>query len=135
MGLEAISRGAAYVLFVEENPKAAQVVRDNIKILKVEDQTRVLQKSALKILPLLQNEAPFDFVFLDPPYHKGHEEKVLAEFPWTTLLAEDGKICIESAHRKDGAFTPPPGLAISRHERYGDSQLSFYERVLETRPS
>ncbi len=135
LGLEAISRGAGFVLFVEENPKAAQLIRDNIKTLKLEDQTKVLQKRVEQILPLLKNEAPFDFVFLDPPYHKGHEERVLAEFPWETVLAEDGRICIESAKRKEGAFTPPPGLIVSRHENYGDSQLSFYERVIETRPS
>lgn len=135
LGLEAISRGASFVLFVEENAKAAQVIRDNIKALKLEDQTKVLQKRVEQILPLLQNEAPFDFVFLDPPYHQGHEERVLADFPWDTVLTEDGTICIESAHRKEGAFTPPPGLTVSRHERYGDSQLSFYVRSTETRPS
>ena len=135
LGLDALSRGAASVLFVEDNAKAAQVIRDNIKTLQVEEQARVLQKRVDQILPLLQNEAPFDFVFLDPPYHLGHEEKVLADFPWASLLTEDGRVCIESANRKEGAFTPPASLAVSRHERYGDSQLTFYERVIETRPS
>ena len=135
LGIEALSRGASYVVFVEENPKAAQVIRENIKILKLEDQARVYQKRVETVLPLLQNEAPFDFVFLDPPYHKGFEERVLADFPWTSVLTEDGRICVESAKRKEGPFSPPPGLAVARHENYGDSQLSFYERVIETRPS
>ena len=135
LGLEAISRGADFVMFVEENPKAAQVIRDNIKILGVDEQTRIYQKRAEQILPLFADEKPFDLIFMDPPYHQGHEEKILASYPWETLLTEDGRLCIESAFRKDGAFTAPATLTIARHERYGDSQLTFYQRVLEVRES
>jgi 16S rRNA (guanine966-N2)-methyltransferase len=134
LGLEALSRGASYVLFVEENTKAAQIIRENIKSLAVDEQARILQKRAEAVAPLLADEAPFDFVFMDPPYHKGFEEKILETFPWEEILTEDGRLCIESAFRKDtGAFIPPPSLAVVRHERYGDSQLTFYGRVLETR--
>ena len=134
LGLEAISRGASFVLFVEENTKAAQVHRENIKALSVDEQARVLQKRAESIAPLLVDEAPFDFVFIDPPYHKGYEEKILESFPWEAILTEHGRLCIESAFRKDGgAFAPPASLAVVRHEKYGDSQLTFYGRVLETR--
>ena len=133
LGFEAISRGASFVLFVEENTKAAQVIRENIKILNVDEQTRILQKRAEQVSTLLTGEAPFDLIFMDPPYHKGFEEKILSEFPWEALLTEDGRLCIESAYRKEGAFTAPASLAVARHEKYGDSQLTFYERVLEAR--
>ncbi len=131
LGLEALSRGAGFVVFVEENPKAAQVIRENIKLLKLEDQCRIYQRKVEQILSFLKDEPPFDLVFMDPPYEKGYEEKILETWPWETLLTEDGRLCIESAVRKDGGFTPPANLKIVRDEKYGGSQLTFYDRAQE----
>jgi 16S rRNA (guanine966-N2)-methyltransferase len=128
LGLEALSRGAGYALFIEENAKVAQLIQQNAKTLGLQDQSQVWVKRAEACLPLLLNEAPFDFVFMDPPYEKGFEEKILATFQWQTILTESGKLCIESAHRKQGGFTPPPTLKIVRDEKYGDTQLTFYMR-------
>ncbi len=129
LGLEALSRGADSVVFVEENPKAAQLIRENAKALNLEEQCKVFQKKVEQILPFIQDEPPFDFVFVDPPYEKGHEEKLLNEWPWHKILNSAGRLCIESAYRKEGGFKAPPGLRILRDERYGDSQLTFYERI------
>ncbi len=131
LGLEALSRGAAFVVFVEENPKAAAIIQKNINSLDLKDQTRVLIKRAEKSFQLLSEEPPFQFVFADPPYEQGYEEKLLADWPWDQVLSEDGKLCIESATRKAGGFTPPATLKIIRDERYGDSQLTFYSRRAE----
>lgn len=126
LGLEALSRGADLVVFVEENPKAARLILENAKTLKLEDQVRVVQRRVEQVLPFLSDEPPFDFVFIDPPYESGFEEALLADWPWSALLSGSGLICIESAFRKEGAFPPPEFLEVSRHERYGDSQLTFY---------
>ncbi len=133
LGLEALSRGAGFVIFVEENPKASQVIRENIKSLKFEDQSKVLQKKVEQVLTFLKDEPPFDFVFMDPPYERGHEERILMQWPWEILLTPEGRLCIESAYRKEGGYSPPATLKISRDERYGDSQLTFYDRVEERR--
>lgn len=133
LGFEALSRGAQFVVFVEENPKAAKIIRENAKTLKLEEQCRVIQKSVEIVANLLSTEPPFDFVFVDPPYEQGHEEKLLKNWPWEEILSEGGKLCIESAYRKDGAFEPGSHLKVTRHERYGDSQLTFYDRVESTR--
>ena len=133
LGLEAISRGAAYVVFVEENPKAAQVIRDNIKLLKLEDQCEVHQRKVEQILNSIKDEPPFDFIFMDPPYEMGYEEKILSTWPWESLLAADGRLCIESAARKEGGFAPPAALKIVRDEKYGGSQLTFYDRAREAK--
>ena len=84
-----------------------------------------------QILSYLKDEPPCDFVFMDPPYEKGFEEKILETWPWERLLTEQGKLCIESAARKEGGFTPPVTLKITRDEKYGGSQLTFYDRVEE----
>ena len=133
LGLEALSRGAGFVLFVEESAKAAQVIRENIKILNLEEQTQILQKKAELVSSEISEDAPFDFIFMDPPYHQGFEEKILSTFSWSTLLTESGRLCIESAYRKEGAYQEPKALSVVRHEKYGDSQLSFYERIKKER--
>ena len=133
LGLEALSRGASFVIFVEENAKAAQIIQQNIKTLGYGEQAQVLIKKAESCLSYLASEPPFDFVFMDPPYHKGFEEKILSEWAWADVLNDGGRLCIESAYRKetgkDGSgYAPPAGLQISRDERYGDSQLTFYSK-------
>jgi 16S rRNA (guanine966-N2)-methyltransferase len=128
LGLEALSRGAAFVIFVEENPKAARVILENARALGLQDSVRVIQRKVEQVQPMIASEPPFDFVFVDPPYDQGYEEKLLSGWSWDRCLGENGILCIESAYRKGGGFPPPAGLAISRDERYGDSQLTFYVR-------
>jgi 16S rRNA (guanine966-N2)-methyltransferase len=133
LGLEALSRGASFVIFVEENPKAAQVIQQNIKSLGLVEQAQVLVKKAESCLKYLEGEPPFDFVFMDPPYHKGFEEKILSEFNWEVVLNDGGRLCIESASRKgEGGYAAPTGLEIVRDEKYGDSQLTFYKKREES---
>ena len=135
LGLEALSRGSDSVVFVEENAKAARLILENAKSLNLEEQVRVIQRKVEQVLPWIADEPPFDFVFVDPPYHSGFEEKLLAQWPWEKVLSESGTLCIESAFRKEGAYESPESLAVVRHERYGDSQLTFYrfkERTLSS---
>lgn len=133
LGLEALSRGAAFVVFVESNPKAAALIQQNIKTLGVQDQAKIIIKKIELALPELSKEPPFDFIFMDPPYHQGYEEKVLQTWPLDTLLTDSGKVCIESGREKgptakEGGFAAPKSFKIIRDERYGDSQLTFYAR-------
>ncbi len=129
LGLESLSRGAESVVFVEENPKAVRIILENAKTLGFQDQVRVLAKRVESVLPLLAEEAPFDFIFVDPPYEKGFEDKLLQDWPWEKVLAPGGVLCIESAYRKEGGHVPPSFLEITRDERYGDSQLTFYKHL------
>jgi 16S rRNA (guanine966-N2)-methyltransferase len=135
LGLEALSRGAASVLFVEENAKAARLILENAKSLGLGESVRVIQRKVEQVLPAISAEPPFDFVFMDPPYERGYEEKLLALWSWDSILSENGMLCIESAWRKEGGFAPPGGFSICRDERYGDSQLTFYVRNERTMSS
>lgn len=130
LGLEAISRGAAFVIFVESNPKAAALIQQNINTLGVQDQAKVINRKIEMALPELTREPPFDFIFMDPPYHQGFEELVLQQWPLREMLTENGKLCIESAKQKGsknaGGYPAPATMKIIRDERYGDSQLTFY---------
>ena len=77
LGVEAISRGAAYALFVDEGVEARALLRDNIEALGLGGVTRIFRRDATKLGPAHPLE-PFSLVFLDPPYGKGFAEKALS---------------------------------------------------------
>ena len=75
MGIEAMSRGASFCVFVDENADAIEVIKTNLMNLKLPTATKVLDMSAEQFL--LVNKNTYDVVFLDPPYEQGLVEKVL----------------------------------------------------------
>jgi 16S rRNA (guanine966-N2)-methyltransferase len=134
LGLEAISRGAASVVFVEENPKAVRMIAENAETLGVSDCTRVIGRRVEQAFAQARESGPYDFIFVDPPYDQGHEEALLLKWDWPGILAPGGLLCMESGWRKSGAYPPPSGMEITRNERYGDSMLVFY-RISERNES
>ena len=92
IGFEALSRGAKQVVMVEKNNKAAQQLTDNIKLLNTEN---AILKNTDAYQYLKSETDPFDIIFLDPPFRKGHLEKVLDQIVKQNLLAENGLIYLE----------------------------------------
>src|SRR5438477_1879025 len=96
LGLEAISRGAAFVLFVDDGAEARALLRENVATLGLGGTTRIFRRDATK-LGEAHPVAPFNLVFLDPPYGKGHAEKALASAREGGWLALDTLIVVEEA--------------------------------------
>jgi 16S rRNA (guanine966-N2)-methyltransferase len=116
LGLEALSRGAMTATFVEQDPKAVAVLRENVRALGAGDAARVVRADALRYARGLGAGA-FDVAFADPPYGKGLAAALAEAFaaaPFAALL------CIE--HGKDDVL---PDLAAARTKRYGDTWLTF----------
>jgi 16S rRNA (guanine(966)-N(2))-methyltransferase RsmD len=129
VGLEALSRGAAYVYFVEKAPKVARIAEANLKSLGAEEQAEILTSDAGTALRTLEGIDPVDFVFLDPPYRE--EGSYLAVL---RILADSGLLKPESIviaeHTKH--FDPGDGTGDLRRYRslkQGDAVLSFYRRT------
>ena len=129
VGLEALSRGAAFVAFLDESPEAVLAIRDNLARLGGEaprSAWRVVQMDAVRGLrELAASEPPFDIVVLDPPYRSEEGKKALNSVVQYAILAPAGIVAIEHHQRT----VPPPALGplrqFKRH-RYGDTVLSFY---------
>ena len=104
LGLEALSRGAARVVFVDTQKKAIRQLQDNLSLLKVDAaKAEVYQLDALDYI---QNQThldnPFDIIFLDPPYRKQLLEKTLEQLQKKGLIKEDSLIYLE--HESEEAF-------------------------------
>jgi len=124
LGIEALSRGAASCVFVDQSRQAAALVRDNLAHTRLEGQ--VVQADALDFLR--QTRDKFDLIFLDPPYASGLLERALTAIASVDIVSEGGIIVCECA-----AGTPLPALDApcrkqERDYRYGRIQISIYRR-------
>src|SRR5262250_3293166 len=100
IGIEAISRGATFVYFVEQSRKACQIIRENLKSLKVEEGYKIIEMDLLKALDSI--DTPLDIAFVDPPYEREDlYDACLKRFGSSPLLAPDGLVIFEHSKRKE----------------------------------
>lgn len=116
LGLEALSRGAAHVTFVENGAGPLRALQSNIAHLGAEAEVEVIRADAVRYAESLP-AAAFDIALADPPYDGGGAARLLARFaeaPFAQIL------CVE--HRAREALPPVPG---AKTRRYGDTALTF----------
>ena len=119
LGLEALSRGAREVSFVENGRVGQRLVSENIKTLGVADQTTLMRNDATKLGAW--PHAPFDLVFLDPPYGKGMGERALQAILNGGWCAKDALIVWEES----AAMPAPDGYVREDHRRFGDTHVTL----------
>jgi 16S rRNA (guanine966-N2)-methyltransferase len=125
IGIEAVSRGAAQVYFIDQAHRACQIIRENLKALEIEEGVKVLEMDLLKGLDLAG--VGFDIAFLDPPYEREDlYEAALNRFGAAPLLTPDGVLIIEHSKRKE--LPEASGrLHKIRSLVQGDAALAFYK--------
>ncbi len=129
VGIEALSRGAAYVYFVEKARKVARIIEENLNSLGAESQAEVLNSDALAALRQMEGTDSVDFVFLDPPYREeGAYLGVLRILAGSPLLKPASIVIAEHTKHFD------PGDGVNDLHRYrslkqGDAVLSFYRKL------
>ena len=126
IGIEALSRGAMAVTFVESNPKAVQLLRKNLAACGLSDRADVRTARTEVFLEHLDWwKGPYDIVFADPPYAASEEIDVLRR-AWTTgLLSPKGMMMVEQ-HTKVALPTSFDGAALIKRYVYGDTALCLY---------
>ena len=122
LGIEAISRGAVYALFVDEGVEARALLRDNVEALGLGGVTRIFRRDATKLGPAHPIE-PFSLVFLDPPYGKGLAEKALMSAREGGWLKPEALFVVEEA--AEAAFKAPDGFAELERRKYDDTEFVF----------
>jgi len=129
LGLEAISRGADFCLFVETEPKARAAIRANIEKMKISEDTRLHRYDAtrLKIAPG-NLRGKFTHIFMDPPYNKGLWKPVLSRLKQQDLLADDGVIILEDSV---DAEIEPRGFEILADKTWGAARVLFLRSIIQ----
>jgi 16S rRNA (guanine(966)-N(2))-methyltransferase RsmD len=124
VGLEAVGRGAARAVLVEEDPRTLRTLKENVAMLGAEKATRLYRLRLPAGLAVLRaREAPFALVFVDPPYGFAEGGKLVAALP--PLLLPGGAVAYEHADR-DAPPAAPAELDFEETRCYGGSCLSFY---------
>ncbi len=130
LGLEALSRGAAFAAFVEEDTDGILAIRANLDRLAHElprEAWRVVHMDFVRgARQLARVEAPFDLILLDPPYRADEAKKALNAVVDCAILAPTGLVILEHDQRTTPPATWGP-LTHGKRHRYGDTVLSFYQ--------
>ena len=121
LGLEALSRGAASATFVENDGRAAAIIKRNAAKLGAEDRVRVLGGSALA----LPRSDPFDLILADPPYASGSGSTAIQAVAKAEWLAPGGWISVETAR---GEALDPGDLLVDATRAVGRAQLTLLRR-------
>jgi 16S rRNA (guanine(966)-N(2))-methyltransferase RsmD len=129
LGIEALSRGAAHVTFVDSSRDAVAAIRANLAQLELSDRARIVVSDVRRALgELARSHESFDLVFVDAPYKDDMSAEVLTLLGGHQLVALDGWVVVEQSKRAPAA---PP--APKAHERafvatVGDHRIAFYRR-------
>ena len=129
IGIEALSRGAKEAVFVENNPKAMKCVKDNLKFTRLESKALTLTTDVMNALYRLEGEMIFDIIFMDPPYDRGMERKVLEYLSGSDLVYDDTTIIVEASKETDFSYADQLGFSIVREKIYKTNKHVFIERA------
>lgn len=144
VGFEALSRGAAFLILIEDNPECLGVIKKNIELLGAQDCILYPKEAEAAIKAFRGQAKRFDIIFLDPPYRTeafprpgsgstatSHREplakKVLQTLSAYDILAPDGLVIIQH-FSKDNLPEASGDLVLCKRARYGDTTISFYKR-------
>ena len=122
LGLEALSRGAAFAQFVDDFSEGRALLRENIETLGVAGITKVFRRDATK-LGAIGASQPFSLVFCDPPYGKGLAPLALASALAGGWLAPQALVIVEEA--ADAEFALPPGFRLIEERGQSDTKVIF----------
>lgn len=122
LGIEAVSRGAAFTLFVDNGAEARALLRNNVEALGLGGVTKVYRRDATNLGPAYPVE-PFSLVFLDPPYGRGLADKAVASLRDGKWLTPGALVVVEES--KEAAFAAPDGFEELERRAYDETEFVF----------
>ena len=130
LGMEALSRGASFTLFVDDGTEARALLRANVEALGLGGVTRIWRANATK-LGKSPTGSRFTLAFLDPPYGKGLAGLALAALGAGAWLVEGALCIVEEAAKAE--FATPEGFSVADERIYGDTKIAFLRYEIESR--
>ncbi|HIU64683.1 MAG TPA: 16S rRNA (guanine(966)-N(2))-methyltransferase RsmD [Candidatus Avacidaminococcus intestinavium] len=126
LGLEAWSRGAEQVVFIDENKNSLALIKKNIAKVGAEKNTKTIKGDALSVLKEFRKKGEkFDFIFADPPYDKGLVKLVIEKIVIEESLEVGGYLVLEHSMHEILPLELSVELVVIRQEKYGESIVTF----------
>jgi len=130
VGLEALSRGAAKVVFVEKSPVMISAIKRNLRELGFIGRYEILATEVVKGMRQLQKRGEhFNFLFADPPYEKGFIREIFQCLGGGDMISSNGVVIIQHSIREDIQGTLKGNFTLTDQRRYGDTLISFLKRT------
>lgn len=129
IGIEALSRGAKEAVFVEVNRKAVGCIRDNLTHTRLGDRAKVFSMDVMDALSRLEEQnTPFQFIFMDPPYGRGLEKEALLYLAHSSLCDADTRIIVEADLTTDFSYLEENGFCVVKEKKYKTNRHIFIEK-------
>lgn len=125
IGLEAISRGAEYAVFVDNNRNAGKCIEDNIRFTRFDKQCRFLNMDAAAAIRSLEGKYRFDVIFMDPPYNKEIEKDILTVLKDSPVLKENALIIVEASLDTKFDYLEELGYKLLKYKKYKTNAHAF----------
>lgn len=128
IGIEALSRGAKYAAFVEDNKAALECIKANLRTTRLEENADVLVYSALDAIRMLEVKGKvFDVIFMDPPYNHMYERDVLIALQNSNIIYYDTIIVVEASLKTSFDYLDSTKFRIFKKKEYKTNQHVFIE--------
>jgi 16S rRNA (guanine966-N2)-methyltransferase len=131
LGIEALSRDAAHVDFVEENRKSLAILRENLNKLRISDGFKIYPLDVFKYLKRFE-DAPYQLILVDPPFTQKWADEVMETIAKSRVLAPEAIVAIESSSKETirdfyASTTPDCDLNLLDRKNFGDKNLSLFK--------
>lgn len=129
IGIEALSRGAKFAVFIENNKQAVKCINDNLIHTKLDEKSKVICSDAINVIRTHKLPMKFDFIFVDPPYNSNLYLSALDSIRESNILNSDGQVIIECDSRSIAKFNSVYGFDTVRVKDYKNSAHIFLKGV------
>lgn len=126
VGIEALSRGAARVVFVDRSPRAVRVIRENLRRTNLEEGAHVVRDDAFRYVS--RTPETFDLIYVAPPQYRGLWKQALLAIAESDCLAPGGEVVVQ-IYPKEWEEVEVPRLRLVEQRRYGSTLLCFFQEV------
>lgn len=128
IGIEAISRGAAEAVFVDNDKESQRSIMQNLEHTRFENRARLMKQDVFVALQMLEYQGSFDIIFMDPPYGKELERKVLEYLTMSSLVTEDTLIVFEASLETATDYIEELGYTLLKEKCYKTNKHVFCQR-------
>ncbi len=130
IGIEALSRGAKKCYFAENTKEPLACIKENLIVTKLNDKAEILKMDAVSALKQIENTINHvDIIFLDPPYQKEEEKRVLTHLSSSNIIDDETLIIVEASIKTKFQYITELGFSMEKYKTYGSNAHAFIRKM------